>query len=503
MFNKLKSSRLFLHTVIAIVVVTVIANYVYMFHYAGQDTFLAPKLATDILKTNFPSETHGKTPEELDYLSYLTNGQQYNHSKPDLVLQTPRRPPPIKDPKFNLPQCDKFNASDFDNAYSQLSRYGLGAEPMIKSADVSKMFKTIPAGSALIRIRKGTAVIAGKLPNTYPMVTEIFKAQLKPLMPHLPDMDFILNGWDENIILPHHASLDDFFEKMPVTTKFHDSYFQALLKSPRCEGASEEFHKRRNLHVYFAQSSSRERPKIHGIPTVPVFSLTNIENCYWDIVIPAWHQTKMFDHDEEYVPWHKKQDVLFWRGAATGSLRETTELYYKGLRIRFIAFAKQYNEWHNIQNDSAIRIDAEITTHQKEVMKGPDRDRILKEYPLGSFVSLEKQGQFKYLIQVDGWTFNARLFRALHFGSLIFRVNIFSEFFEGLIKPWVHYIPIRLDFADLQDKLAWAQSHQDEAQRIADRGRAMATKYLNKDFHQCYMFRMLQAYSTMYDSSGD
>jgi Glycosyl transferase family 90 len=40
---------------------------------------------------------------------------------------------------------------------------------------------------------------------------------------------------------------------------------------------------------------------------------------------------------------------------------------------------------------------------------------------------------------------------------------------EELLQPWVHYIPLRTDLNDVEEKVQWMLDNQSEAQRIAHR----------------------------------
>ena len=42
--------------------------------------------------------------------------------------------------------------------------------------------------------------------------------------------------------------------------------------------------------------------------------------------------------------------------------------------------------------------------------------------------------------------------------------------FQGLMKPWIHYVPVAPDFSDLELKFQWCVSHKKECEDIAHRG---------------------------------
>ena len=44
-----------------------------------------------------------------------------------------------------------------------------------------------------------------------------------------------------------------------------------------------------------------------------------------------------------------------------------------------------------------------------------------------------------------------------------------SWLMESLLIPFVHFIPVKKDLSDLEQMIAWADSHPDESRRIAER----------------------------------
>ena len=46
------------------------------------------------------------------------------------------------------------------------------------------------------------------------------------------------------------------------------------------------------------------------------------------------------------------------------------------------------------------------------------------------------------------------------------------QWYYSALVPWVHYVPVRGDLKDLDERLTWAMEHDQEAKEIAKRGRA-------------------------------
>lgn len=80
--------------------------------------------------------------------------------------------------------------------------------------------------------------------------------------------------------------------------------------------------------------------------------------------------------------------------------------------------------------------------------------------------------------------------------SLIFKSTIFPEWFTDRVQPWVHFVPVKMDYTDLYDILYFfhgakdgAGAHDDLAEKIATAGKEWSLKYWRKEDMVAYMFR--------------
>ncbi len=106
-------------------------------------------------------------------------------------------------------------------------------------------------------------------------------------------------------------------------------------------------------------------------------------------------------------------------------------------------------------------------------------------------VDREEILKHRFLFDLDGNTFSGRFNGLLASNSLVFRMKVFEDHFDDLIRPWVHYVPVALDYSDLLPNLRWALEHDAEAKEIATRGRLAIQQLVTNDFHHSYMFLLL------------
>ena len=66
------------------------------------------------------------------------------------------------------------------------------------------------------------------------------------------------------------------------------------------------------------------------------------------------------------------------------------------------------------------------------------------------------------------------------------------------MEPWVHYIPIKPDFSDLEDKMQWLETHDEEAKEIADNAYEFMLLHREPEQMQCYAGLAMLEYVRLY-----
>jgi hypothetical protein len=119
-------------------------------------------------------------------------------------------------------------------------------------------------------------------------------------------------------------------------------------------------------------------------------------------------------------------------------------------------------------------------------------DEINDNYAFRSRVSPEDLDNTKYLLDVDGNAWSARFQ-----GSPVFKSTIIPEWWNDRVQPWVHYVPVKLDYTDLYDALTFFAGDlegnggaDDLAQEIAGAGRDWSMKYYRHEDMVAYAFRL-------------
>lgn len=120
--------------------------------------------------------------------------------------------------------------------------------------------------------------------------------------------------------------------------------------------------------------------------------------------------------------------------------------------------------------------------------------------PLGKFITKATYhpGHYKYVVVMlarDGKSTSGRLADLLaHSGAVILlQESPFRWHFSARLQPWVHYVPVSYSAADLARKVAWLQSHDKEAQQLAENARNFGRSYLRLEDYLCYAAHAMEA----------
>jgi hypothetical protein len=176
------------------------------------------------------------------------------------------------------------------------------------------------------------------------------------------------------------------------------------------------------------------------------------------------------------IPWTKKIPTAIFRGTATGcgvTIKDNQRLQMAEIS-KIWETNNNYNENNNI--DQYKFLDFGITkwnAREKKIIGKPIT--YIKPYTfkfkLSNSMSREDQMKYKYHILIDGHVAAFRLIWLLMFKSLILYVESeynWSVWFQTLLKPYEHYIPIKKDLSNLADQIKWCKQNDNKCKKIAE-----------------------------------
>ncbi|KAF1946861.1 hypothetical protein EJ02DRAFT_418207 [Clathrospora elynae] len=270
---------------------------------------------------------------------------------------------------------------------------------------------------------------------------------------------------------------------------------------------------------------------------VPIFSQSRAPG-YVDIRYPSpWNymdKTK-YEFDEKFPDSHfqDKENTLFWRGSTTEGV--TTHGTWKGmLRQRLVHLLSNETSRQPIllpKGDHSGQLEYVLkrTTDIKKYLEtktdvrfvdeinhcaGQDCIDQTREFGFGLPIDFKKHWRHRYLFDLDGPAFSGNFLPFLHSNSVILKTRFFTEWYEGRLTAWKHFVPVDLRLHDLFSTLAYfggwgvedrgkrmMEGRNREAERVAREGRVWAMKVLRKEDMEVYFFRLLLEWGRLTDDA--
>ncbi|KAJ3256232.1 capsule-associated protein CAP1 [Chytriomyces hyalinus] len=252
-----------------------------------------------------------------------------------------------------------------------------------------------------------------------------------------------------------------------------------------------------------------ERPfRFHMINAkIPIFSRAKLASpCFADILIPGeyhFHEAYRWESVEDPYRWDMKSkschrsNLLVWerefaRKFPHRVVNATTADYRSSPTLK-----DSYAAWSHV-NSPSILVDMGIYT----VTNVPDEKSMsafARLFPLRQYVSFKEQLRFRYHLVTDGNTWPGRLMGYLATNSVILYAGIFDDYWMQALLPWVHYIPVRIDLEDLEDRIQWLEANDDKARQISENARELVRGLNRVRAMQCYVGLAMLTYSSLYD----
>ena len=103
-------------------------------------------------------------------------------------------------------------------------------------------------------------------------------------------------------------------------------------------------------------------------------------------------------------------------------------------------------------------------------------------YDHNVFVSLQDHTKYKYLIDMPGAGWSARVKYLMFSRRPLFIINRLNwDWATWDLEEWKHFIPVKSDVSDLIEKIEWAENNPLEAKKIADQAFEFISKRLTKN----------------------
>jgi Glycosyl transferase family 90 len=155
------------------------------------------------------------------------------------------------------------------------------------------------------------------------------------------------------------------------------------------------------------------------------------------------------------IPFHQKKNAVVWRGSSTGGKGNTS----RDQLVR--KYQHHPNKALNIKYSNLV-----------QGYQNTNNQYILQP------MSMEDQLKHKFIISIEGNDVATNLKWLMYSNSVVFMPKpiVASWFMEDQLLPYVHYIELKDDFSDIEEKYNWCMQHLNECEQIAKE----ATKYVEQ-----------------------
>lgn len=171
------------------------------------------------------------------------------------------------------------------------------------------------------------------------------------------------------------------------------------------------------------------------------------------------------EHTKSKYPWDKKNEEIFWRGGATGSMNMgyNLETYDKLPRITIVSLSRSYPDLIDAKMVGLFEFQNNESSHQLlEVFHklfGGSADKVKEVDHM----------KFKYLASIDGNTCTwKRVPWIMLSNSVLLKQETDNiEWFYSAIKPYEHYVPMNNRLTNIFQQLDWMKLHDSEVHQIS------------------------------------
>ena len=165
------------------------------------------------------------------------------------------------------------------------------------------------------------------------------------------------------------------------------------------------------------------------------------------------------------IPFYLKKNIVIWRGSTTGNI--------KNIANRFLIVEKFYN--YNINKINIGFSSNKIINNKEQV--GITKKNIKKKF-VKEALTINQLLQNKFLVSVEGNELSSGLKWMLYSNSVVLmaKPRNFSWIMEDKLIPNKHYILLKDDFSDLEEKYKWCKQNLEKCNKIS----INATEYMKQ-----------------------
>ncbi|GAA6021000.1 hypothetical protein JCM10207_003884 [Rhodosporidiobolus poonsookiae] len=259
----------------------------------------------------------------------------------------------------------------------------------------------------------------------------------------------------------------------------------------------------------------------HPTPVMPLFT-PGVQTTFGDVHALIIEQLELeAPHDPS---WEERPFTsLQWRGQTSGPLWESLTPWRTTQRARLHLLSHQEDGRRNITvTDAQDRMHAvEVPNYRVNPlfldtgMVGPAVQCVKEDGTCDKMyevfqgydkrISFDRASLYKYVLDVDGNSWSGRFRRLMLSNAAVVKATIFPEFWTDWAIPWLHFIPMQVDYSDMWDLMAFFRggingegAHDDLGKEIAVAGKEWVRECYRWADLEAYQYRLLLEYGRLY-----
>ncbi|GAA5896049.1 hypothetical protein JCM8208_007515 [Rhodotorula glutinis] len=273
-----------------------------------------------------------------------------------------------------------------------------------------------------------------------------------------------------------------------------------------------------NLHGFTSVSGTDPGP------LVPLFTFAKT-NVHSDILV-----TPLEQYSDSYIgydpDWDKKSnDKLMWRGSTTGIDFYVGNDWKNSQRARLHFKANEKDGKEDVlwaEGDGAVqetnylvnglnRAYMDVSFAGGPVQCDEPTCKVMADLiDFKETMGLSDAYQYKYVMDVDGNGWSGRFHRLMSMKACVLKSTLFPEWYGDRIQPWLHYVPVKVDYSDLYDIMTFFRgtpdgkgAHDELAKKIGTAGKHWARDHWRKQDMAAYMFRLSLEWARLLHRNDD
>lgn len=208
------------------------------------------------------------------------------------------------------------------------------------------------------------------------------------------------------------------------------------------------------------------------------------------------------DADERYAGW--RQDVRKWHWNARLTLYRWAAFQQQQQQQQQHALASQSTPSGGLR--MTIDVNISDTVQARPTWPSPSPSSSLSSSLPNQYhgdsrwmSETDELVRARYVVVPDGNTWPSRFRRHLSLGAVVLYESLFVAWWQDRVRPFVEYVPLPVErsLQGLTDVLHWLQSHGDEAEAIARRGREAAVTRLRDVDAEAYTLLAMMEYAAL------